>query len=76
MEVEEEVGEGVVLRGMSFYRRSLMNIAETSDIPMPPRPPRQGRRFEPLTSHQCPTLSCQRPYLFSANHGLASLMPI
>ena len=73
--VEEEVGKGVALKGMLFYRRSITNIAGTSNIPMPPQPPSQGLRFEPLNSHQHPTLSCQRPYLSSANHRLASLMP-
>ena len=76
MGVEEEVGEEVVLRGMSFYRHSLMSITDTSDILTPLRPPRQGLRFEPLTSHQRPTFNCQRPYLSSANHSLAGSMPI
>ena len=71
-----DVGEEVVLRGMLFYRRSLMSIVGTSDIPTPLRPPRQGLRFEPLTSHQRPTFNCQRPYLSLANHSLAGSMPI
>ena len=75
VEVGEEDGDGVVLRGMSFYRRSVMNIVGTSDIPTPPRPPHQGLQFEPITSHQHPTLSYQHPYLFPANHRLATLMP-